>query len=161
MTSTQEQLCATFQQERQILLDALKPLSDEQLDAKGVVGAWSIKNVLAHLTAWEKAVVGFLPDRIATGQRPVIFDQIGEDEDGWNEKTIRVAEHLSPQGQLAAFTEARADLLRLIQSLDEATLSRDHPWSTWDGTVAEYLFDNVGGHEQEHREAILVALAPA
>jgi uncharacterized damage-inducible protein DinB len=159
MPDTQERLCATLKQERQMLLDALAPLADEQLDAKGFVGAWSIKNVLAHLTAWEHAVVDFLPERIATGRRPAIFDQIGEDEDGWNDRAVRAAEQLSLQEQLGAFTAARADLLHLIQSLDDATLNRDHPWGTWDGTVAEYILDNVGGHEREHREAILAAIA--
>jgi len=160
MSDTKTQLIATLTQERQQLLTALEPLSTEALNAEDVVGTWSIKNVLAHLTAWENVVVGFLPERIATGKRPAIFDQINEDddEDGWNAKVVQSAAHLTPQEQLAAFAAARDDMLRLIGSLDEATLDRDHPWSSWDGTVAEYILSSVGDHEREHREAILAAI---
>ena len=48
--STLTNLFEALSQERAILLDTLKSLPDALLDQKGVVGEWSIKNVLAHLT---------------------------------------------------------------------------------------------------------------
>jgi hypothetical protein len=156
MSDTKAKLIATLTHDRQQLLADLEPLSTEQLNAEDVVGTWSIKNVLAHLTAWENTVIGFLPDRIATGKRPTIYNQISEDEE--NAQVVQSAAHLTPQEQLATFASAREDLLHLVDSFDEATLDRDHPWPSWDGTVAEYILAGVGDHEREHREAILAAI---
>jgi hypothetical protein len=63
-----------------------------------------------------------------------------------------------------ALEDVRADLLRLIGQLGEATLTRARPWPEWEGTVAEYILVNVRDHECENRRAIreaVTALAPA
>jgi uncharacterized damage-inducible protein DinB len=39
------------------LLDALDDLTDDHMHQAGAVGIWSIKDVLAHLTAWEAELV--------------------------------------------------------------------------------------------------------
>ena len=68
--STLTNLFEALSQERAILLDALKSVPDALLDQKGVVGEWSIKNVLAHLTSWESVVTHFLPERLASASDP-------------------------------------------------------------------------------------------
>ena len=44
-------------QTRAALLDTIAGLGEDALDRKGVVGEWSIKNVLAHIAAWEAWVL--------------------------------------------------------------------------------------------------------
>jgi len=156
--STMTNLFESLSQERAALLDAIKDLPAERLDQKGVVGAWSIKNVLAHLVAWESAVTDFLPARIATGARPAIFALIGDDEDGWNAQQVAAREHLTPQQQLDAFEQSRQALLQSLRNLGDETLNRECPWPEYRGTVAEYILDSIGGHENEHREVILAAI---
>ena len=156
--STMTNLFEAMSRERTALLDAINGLPAERLDQKGVVGAWSIKNVLAHLVAWESAVTDFLPARIATGARPAIFALIGDDEDGWNAQQVAACEHLTPQQQLDEFEQSRQALLQVLRNLDDETLNRECPWPEYRGTVAEYILDSIGGHENEHREAILAAI---
>ncbi len=151
-------LFETLSRERAILLEAIGDLPDALIDQKGVVGEWSIKNVLAHLTAWECAVTDFLPERIATGARPAIFSLIGDDEDGWNARQIASREHLTPKEQIAEFERSRQALLQVLRTTDEETLKREHLWPEWKGTLAEYILDSVGGHETEHREAVLAGV---
>lgn len=156
--STITNLFESLSQERAALLDAINGLPAERLEQKGVVGAWSIKNVLAHLVAWESAVTDFLPARIATGARPAIFALIGDDEDGWNAQQVAARDHLTPQQQLDAFEQSRQALLQLLRNLGDETLNRECPWPEYRGTVAEYILDSIGGHENEHREVILAAI---
>jgi|SRR5690348_6256909 len=156
--STITDLFASLGQERAALLDAIKDLPDDFLDRKGVVGEWSIKNVLGHLVAWESAVTEFLPERVATGARPAIFALIGDDEDGWNAREVASREHLTPRQELNEFERSRQALLQTLRELGEEMLSREHPWKGWDGTVAAYVLDSVGGHEAEHREAMVAAI---
>jgi hypothetical protein len=143
---------------RSALLAAIAGLPDAALDRKGVVGAWSIKNMLAHLEVWERELTGFLPERLATGARPAIFAEM-TDEDAWNEKMVARCEHLSPQEQLQQLAATREALLQCIRGLGEEALNRQHPWPEWEGTLAAYLLDNIGSHEQEHLEAVQAAVA--
>jgi len=154
---TTDQLIDTMSRERQILLDAIADLPNAALDQKGTVGAWSIKNVLAHLTGWESIVVQILPDRLATGIRPEILNIMGADQDGWNARQVAEREYFSPQQQLQEFTRTREALYQVLRSVGEGRLNRQHPWPQWEGTLAEYILEQVGDHEREHRESVLLA----
>ncbi|MGL4649144.1 MAG: ClbS/DfsB family four-helix bundle protein [Caldilineaceae bacterium] len=52
--TTKVELLRALDAERSQLESLLAPLAPEQLTAPGVVGAWSVKDVLAHLTAWHQ-----------------------------------------------------------------------------------------------------------
>ncbi len=46
-------------QEHQALEQLLAPLTPDQMVQPGIVGEWSAKDVLAHLTEWEQMVLGW------------------------------------------------------------------------------------------------------
>ncbi len=156
--STLATLLATLDQERALLLDAIKNVPDEVLTLKGVVGAWSIKNVLAHLADQERLVAQVLPQRLATGITPEIVSIINADADAWNAKQIEASEHLTLYEQLQQLEQARQALIQVLCDVGEEALNRQHPWPEWEGTVAEYILHVVVEHEREHREAMLARL---
>jgi hypothetical protein len=51
------------------LKESYAGLSDAQLTEPGVMGAWSVKDILAHVTTWEEEALQYLP-LIITGGRP-------------------------------------------------------------------------------------------
>ena len=51
-------------------------LSDNRLIEPGVVDAWSVKDVLAHITTWEEEALKYLP-LIAEGGRPPRYAAVG------------------------------------------------------------------------------------
>ena len=156
--STLSNLLATLEQERALLLDAVKKAPNEALTLKGVVGTWSIKNVLAHLADQERLVVQVLPQRLATGIAPEIVSIINADADAWNEKQIEASECLTFNEQMKHLEQARQALVQALRDVGEEALNRQHPWPEWKGTVAEYILQVVGEHERGHRETILAAL---
>jgi|SRR5215469_14039470 len=156
--STMTNLFEKLIQERTLLLDAITTLPEALLDEKGVVGEWSIKNVLAHLTGWERIVEDFLPDRLATGIRPAVFSIMSADEDAWNAQQVASGEHLTPKEQLGEFERARQALVQVLDDAGEEALNRQCPWPEWQGTLATYILEQVGDHECEHREAVLAAV---
>lgn len=139
---------------RQALLESIVGLSDDQLDRKGIVGDWSIKNAVAHLVAWEEVVVRITPERARTRVKPAELQEINADEDGYNARVVASREALTPQEQLVQFAEARAKLIALIQALGDEALARSNPWPEWQGTLGAYFIAAVGDHESEHAEAI-------
>ena len=139
------------------LLAAIGGLDEAALDRKGVIGEWSIKNVLAHIAAWEAWVVEALPARMATGATPHDFRQRAQDEDRFNAEEVAEREELTPDEQLMELERTRAELLNYLRELDAATLARAHPWDTWEGTLPDYLLQALRDHEAEHVEALRTA----
>ena len=52
-------LLAAIDKEREVLEELLGTLTPEQMVVPGVVGEWSVKDVLAHLIEWEQMVLGW------------------------------------------------------------------------------------------------------
>jgi DinB superfamily len=135
---------------RAALLGTIAGLDEGALERKGVIGDWSIKNVLAHIAAWEAWVVLALPTRLTTGETPAELRARIEDEDRYNAEEVGEREELTPAEQLMELERTRAALLGELSGLDVATWERRHPWSTWHGTLAEYLRASIIEHEEEH-----------
>jgi hypothetical protein len=157
MTTLPDALAA-LERTRAELLAAIGGLEEAALDRTGVVGDWSIKNVLAHIAAWEAWVIQTLPARMASGVTPPDFRQRAEDEDRFNAEEVAEREELTPDEQLMELERTRAELLSYVRGLDAAALERTHPWDTWAGTVPEYLLAALRDHEAEHVEALRTAI---
>ncbi|HWR51601.1 MAG TPA: ClbS/DfsB family four-helix bundle protein [Bryobacteraceae bacterium] len=56
------------------LQESYAGLSDSGLMEPGVAGAWSVRDVLAHVTTWEEEVLKYLP-LILSGGRPTRYSQ--------------------------------------------------------------------------------------
>jgi uncharacterized damage-inducible protein DinB len=160
MTTTSD-LLENLAASRARLLASFAGLDDEQLARKGTIGAWSIKDTLGHVAAWERMVVGFLPEWLATGAAPEVLEVMEEHGDD-AANAVGVAERalLTPREQLEELEWARARLVAYIQTLGDAALERTRPFPGWDDTLAAYFVDLVGAHEVEHTEAVAAA-APA
>ncbi|MCU0972085.1 MAG: DinB family protein [Gammaproteobacteria bacterium] len=53
----------------QALLSSYAGLTDDRMTAPGVIGAWSIKDIIAHVSVWEEEALTHLPVVLA-GRRP-------------------------------------------------------------------------------------------
>ncbi|KPV52758.1 hypothetical protein SE17_13580 [Kouleothrix aurantiaca] len=140
------------------LLALVGGLDEAALDRKGTLGAWSVKNALAHLAAWEEWVAGVLPERIASGATPADFRERAANEDRFNALEVAEREELTPDEQIMELERIRAELLRYLGTLPPDDLARRKPWPEWDGTVPEYLLAALDEHEREHLDALRAAL---
>lgn len=57
--TTKKQLLEAMQTEQQSLEELLAGLSPDQMTRPGIVGEWSVKDVLAHLIEWEQMVLSW------------------------------------------------------------------------------------------------------
>ena len=144
------EIFADLARTRAALLDVIAGLDEAALDRKGVVGEWSIKNVLAHIAAWEAWVIQALPVRLATGKTPGDFLARIQDEDRFNAEEVAEREELTPSEQLIELERTREALLDELRGLDASTWERRNPWDTWHGTLAEYLRKTQVAHDEEH-----------
>ncbi len=97
------------------LLESLKGLSDEEFQAPNVVGAWSLKDLLGHITSWEEETLQMVQEKLAGGEPnfyPYIIDQ-------WNAQQAERKRSI-PLGQVqASFHETHQRLMELTSQLPE------------------------------------------
>ena len=66
-------------------------------------------------------------------------------------------EGLTPKEQLDEFEQTRKVLFQVLSNVGEEALNRQQPWPEWEGTLATYMLEEIGGHEREHQKAVLAA----
>ena len=137
---------------RQDLSEALVGLPDEVLLRPFAIGYWSIKDALAHLTAWESELVTALTN-LSPKRVPHIVEI--EDLDEWNEEQYHTNARRSLEAIMEDFRGVHHHLLKAVESLDDQTLDdgRRFPWM--EGEPLWYLIaENGYWHEKEHAEDI-------
>jgi DinB family protein len=157
--STADSLIYSLTREREALLGTIAWLSDTALDQQGAVGEWSIKDVLAHLTARERHIVSALPASLDAAGAPSVSDSSYVPPDSVAARRRRRERGVSPTEQVLELERARADLLCLLAHLGDSGLEWRPPWAGWHGTLADYVRVMVGDHEREHHAAIRSAVA--
>ena len=148
------EVLADLRAARATLLQAIDDLEPEQMLVPGAVGFWSVKDVLAHLVAWEAELVTALSRLEQHKQRSPRIVEI-EDIDEWNAEQYHANAARSLDAVLEDFHGVHRHLLRAIEALDDRTLDDNQRWPWMEGEPLSYLVaENAIWHEQEHAEEI-------
>ncbi len=99
-------------------------LSDEQLLAPGVAGAWSVKDVIAHVTWWEEEALRHLPVILAGGRPPRYSTTYGG-IDAFNALMAERHHDLSLAEVRRRSEDTHERLVAYIQTVPEEHLTRE------------------------------------
>jgi hypothetical protein len=99
-------------------------LSESQLMQPGVVDSWSVKDIIAHVTAWEEEALKYLPLVSQGGRLPRYADMYGG-IDAFNAQTIQHSRTLSLADVLRQFTETHQRLIDYLHSVPEELLTTE------------------------------------
>jgi hypothetical protein len=139
---------------RDRLQKTLTGLTGDQMLQVGAVGIWSVKDVLAHLVAWEAELVTTLTQLEQHQQRPPRIVEI-EDLDEWNEEQYRTNVSRPLANVLEDFEGVHKHLIAAVEALDDRTLDDNRLWSWLEGEPLSYLIaENATWHEEEHADDI-------
>jgi len=141
-------LLAAISQERGALEATLKTLTPEQMAEPGVMGEWSVKDVLAHLVEWEQMVLawyqaglrGDIPEMPAPGykwnQTPQLNQAIYE------KHRDRPLDEVMEQ-----FHESHREILEVIRGLsnEELFTAGRYAW-TRKNTMGTYFVSATSSH---------------
>jgi DinB superfamily len=108
------------------LKESYTRLSDAQLTEPGVMGEWSIKDILAHVTTWEEEALKYLP-LIHTGGRPPRYIQFGG-IDAFNAQMAEQKRDLALTDVLRQLDETHRRLLDYLHSVPEEHFTRETPF---------------------------------
>jgi hypothetical protein len=153
---TKTKILEMIQSEQEALKRTLARLSAEQMTQPGVESNWSVKDILVHITDWERRMVqwieasvrGEVPERPAPGMT-------WDDLDRLNEQTYMLNRD-KPLGEVQAeFDRSYQRSLRAVEALSEADLIDPYRFEWREGDPLWHMVAaNTWWHYKEHRETI-------
>jgi len=132
----------------------LTPLHETEMTTTGVNGDWSIKDVLTHLTAWQRVMV----DRLraaARNEEPTITGLTNEEIDRLNQQVYQEGKSRPLAEVLTDFRITYLQIEEAVQALSWEDLADAHRF-TWlnDTPLWHYVAGDTYEHYQEHSESI-------
>ena len=99
-------------------------LADSELMEPGVTGAWSVRDILAHVTTWEEEALTHLP-LILNGGKPPRYSVTYGGIDAFNAQMTEQKRNLSLIEVLRQLDETHRRLIDFIQSAPEDEFTRE------------------------------------
>lgn len=146
--TSKESILSNIQMERRRLEKNLASLSDEQMIEPGVIGEWSVKDILAHLVDWEQRFLawyqaglrGEIPYTPAPGMTWADLDKLNQ--------SIYEQNRDRPLSRVQAdFASSYIHVLETVKSIPEEDMfpAGRFAW-TGNGNLAGYILANTANH---------------
>lgn len=148
--TTKEELIATVQTAYDQFEALLASLSEEQMTTPGVNGSWSVKDNLAHLTAWQIYQATRQEATLKGEPEPPDPAPNAKSEDEINEYIYQQHKDQPLADVLADFRAAYQRILASTQALSWEALNSPFPWYGNDTPLGAYTLGNTAGHYEEH-----------
>lgn len=157
---TKADLLSASEKERAALDQFLSNLTPDQMTVPGALGDWSVKDVLAHLYAWEQMVLGWLA-AARRGETP----HVPAEGYKWNQlpalnELIRQEHSARPLEEVfEQYKMSYRQIMDTIRGLPEETLFTPglYPWMN-KNTLAAYFTSSTSSHYRWARKEMRKAL---
>jgi hypothetical protein len=145
------ELLQQIRDERRALEEVLTRLTNAQMLLPGVDGVWSVKDALAHISAWEQRMLSWIPSHLR-GEPPEV--PLPWDVERMNSDTYAQVKDKPLAGVLQEFHNSYQESLALVESLTEDQLQTQY-LNTWPmGPLWLGVAANTNFHYKEHRNDI-------
>ncbi len=148
---TKPELLQRIRDERRALEETLARLTPDQMLQPGASGEWTVKDVLAHISAWERRMLSWIGMHLR-GEAPDV--PLPWDVERMNSETHTQFKDKPLAEVLEEFHQSYRDSLALAESLSEEQLQTEYT-DTWPmGPLWLGVAANTTWHYKEHRESI-------
>ena len=121
-------------------------LSDSELMESGVTDAWSVRDIIAHVTWWEEEALTHLPEMLR-GRRPPRYSVLYGGIDAFNAQMAERKQALSLAGVLREQERTHRRVIALIERAPADQITTDTRWR-------HRLRLDTYGHYPKHAAAI-------
>jgi len=120
---------------------------DEVDKQRKIYPLWTIREIVAHLSGWDDAAIGFA-SALLKGEIPPIPAPRGPNV--YNEETVSTREGLSYDHIVREYVSTRAKLITVVRQMTEEMVTQKSilPWG--DEGSLESIVQVFGPHEMEH-----------
>lgn len=148
-------ILSRLQLERNKLIETLEGLSEEDFTRSGVVGIWSVKDVLAHLAHWETGMLNWM--QTARQRQPVDGPEEGltwRQMHEFNQRIYEAHRDESLPEVKQYFHDAHASFMKMVEEIpDDELLTRGYYAFTGKKSVYDWL-GSYAAHDRWGREEI-------
>lgn len=150
-----DELLEALEDERQELMEMLEDLPDEALLEAGVMGNWSIKDILAHLVSWEGQTVTLLFQAQRGMDRPSTAHFAKDTVDALNQRWHEESKDRPLEAVWQDWLGVRKQMIRRVSEISEQDLNdpQRYPWQKGVPLYQWILNDSIE-HEEEHADQI-------
>ena len=133
----------------------LAPLDEAQMTTPGVIGDWSIKDILAHITAWQHRLLTWLY-AARHNEEPTISGPDSEEEmDRLNEQFYKENKSRPLADVLGDFRSSYLQIVEAVQAMPEEDLIDPRRFAWLDGDpLRQLVAGDTYDHYEEHRQQI-------
>jgi hypothetical protein len=138
------------QTERKRLEQNLALLSHEQMNRPEVIGEWSVKDILAHLTDWEQRFIGWYQAGLRGEVPEIPAPGIGWDQlDFLNQRIYEKYRERPLEDVLREFNESYDQVLAIIENISEKEIFTigSYAW-LGENNMVEVILANTANHYQ-------------
>ncbi len=145
---TKDELIASIRRDRATLDALVASLDEAQMTTPALDGGWSVKDVLAHISAWEELCASWL-DAAGRGETPDRPEVRNVDET--NARVYAAAKDTPLALVLARSRTSYEAMLRAVEALSDADLADEQRfgWPAW-----QMASGNSDEHYREHAAQI-------
>lgn len=152
-TARRQMLAGQMSDGRERLIGSFEELSDEQLLQPGACEDWSVRDMLAHIAAWDRATTEAFRMMLA-GERPHLLDLEDDEIQAFNMEHHAQTLDRSFEEVRAELDASREEMLGLLREIDNAALFAPAPGDEHaDLSIASCISVQVA-HDEEHADMI-------
>jgi hypothetical protein len=139
---------------REEFRQAVEDLPDEALLEAGVIGNWSIKDIMVHIMLWESELVKLLWE-VQQGRKPTTIHFQDQNFDETNARWYQENKNRPLDIVLEDFEGVRRQTIRRLEAVSTGDLKDPgrFPWLK-DSPLWQWVKNDTFGHESEHIEQI-------
>ncbi|HYM81985.1 MAG TPA: DinB family protein [Candidatus Limnocylindria bacterium] len=139
----------------QHLLRALEGLAPESWTVVGVTTRWSPRELIAHLTSYERLLADVIRAVLGAGDTRTL-DRMRQDAKGFNAAEVRARAELTPEQVLAEYRTANEEVVELLARLTPEQMSAKGtlPWYGAEYSLDDFIVYANYGHKREHAAQI-------
>jgi PHD/YefM family antitoxin component YafN of YafNO toxin-antitoxin module len=121
---TRRQLLTRIDEAWKLLQASYAGLTLSELLEEGVTGAWSVRDILAHVTTWEEEALRYLP-LVATGGTPPRYSTTYGGIDAFNARMTEARRGLSLPAVFRQMDDTHRRLVELVQAAPDALITSE------------------------------------
>ena len=155
ITKDKTDLLETIRLERENLTALLQGLTESQMVEPGVEASWSIKDILAHIAAWERVAIDIVQPARNREPLDTSIPKIFESIDNFNAEIYKKNKDLTLAEVQAEFEAVHQDFLNLIESLSWEFILGHLPFEgAEEFTIQNMISSNTHWHYIEHAASV-------
>jgi len=140
----------------QTVLQTVDGLEPERWEGGRVVGVWSTKHVIAHLSSFEAMLIDVLTASGDGDADTPVLDAFRAGPAQFNEAQVEMRDHLSPGEALREYQTNFDEALALARALPDHVRTRNGllEWYGSDYDLDDFIAYTFYGHKREHAAQI-------